>query len=153
MKIISTILLFGFSVTFLSCNNQRAKFEELKEENTKLKFEIDSIRKSRIEYSYRAIVISKNNNLKLGEEYVADIRLSAMNKNNPPLVLLGHENDSTNEFIPNGDTLHYNFDDESAIYKITPKQVGIFVLEGEIISNFPGEEYPFEFSVKYNVIK
>ena len=127
--------------------------QKLESENIRLQLIIDSILKSQPEYSYSPFVFPYKENLKLGEEYIADIRLSALNKKNPPIVLLGYQNDSTHTFIPNGDTLQYDLNYESALYKIIPSRTGKFTWAGQIISNIPGQKYPFQFSVTYNVSK
>ena len=125
---------------------------QLKAENINLHLKIDSIIKSQENYSYRPIVIAKSNEIKLGEEYIADVRLTVVNKEKPPIVIIGNSSiDSTWKFFPNGDSLVYNPYYETSTYKSIPKKTGTFKWEGEIISNIPGQKYPFPFTMTYNV--
>jgi hypothetical protein len=148
------LFLYRFNLfTFLACTDRSSEILTLKEENKILHHKIDSIIEFQKNYTYRPIVVANSTELKLGEEYIADIRLSIFNKLNPPIVLRGKIDDSSHVFIPNGDTLPVSQEYETTIYKVTPKEIGRYEWHGEIISNIPNVKYPFPFSMSFNVRK
>lgn len=100
---------------------------------------------------YRPIVVAKGNVIKLGEEYVADVRLAVINSRKPPLVLLG-KNDSGN-FRSSGDTLKFDIESQASTFHQTPRKIGKQIWEGMLLSNIDTTSLPYYFHVEYNVVK
>ena len=100
---------------------------------------------------YRPIVVAKSNVIKLGEEYVADVRLAVINSKKPPLVLLG-KNYSGN-FKSSGDTLKFDAESQASTFRQTPRKIGKQIWEGILLSNIDTTSLPYYFHVEYNVVK
>ena len=101
-------------------------------------------------WSYRPIVIPKNNKIRLGEEYIADVRMTAIDINHPPIVILG-KLDSL-DFTPSGDTLEFDPKSEASVFKIIPKSTGIFSFDGQVLYNL-GVTQKYFFHAEYTVTK
>ena len=98
---------------------------------------------------YHPIVIPKSSNIKLGEEYIADVRLAVVNTYNPPIVIIG-KFDSLTLNSP-GDTLKYDAKSQASTFRETPTTVGKHIWEGKIINADSKPPYKALFHIEYTV--
>ena len=103
----------------------------------------------RPKYMFQSMVIAKNREIKLGEEYIAEAFLSVFEENKPYKIILCDI--KNNEVVRTKDTLPYDSYHEVSIYKTTPKDTGTFHWGGIIQrkQNDLIREYPF--TVEYHV--
>jgi len=99
---------------------------------------------------YRCVVLPNSSTIQLGEEYIADVRLAAVNPKHPPVVILGHI-DSTDNFIPSGDTLKYDPEVQASVFREKPKKLGKHVWEGKVL-NMRDTTSNYYFHMEYTVI-
>lgn len=142
--ICSTILLF-------SCSDRNSEIEALKKENQILKNEIIELKTENSNYDFQAIAVSNKTELKLGEKYIADIHLSAVNKNNPPRVILCQVKNG--QLTKTKDTLEYDYTVQCSTYQLTTKSIGNFEWGGVIIQNINGQKKEYPFTLTYSVKK
>ncbi len=120
------------------------KNKVLEDENERLKANINSL-------SIRPIVIPKSTSIKLGEEYIADVRLAMVDINSPPLTILCRFDNVANKLMPIGDTLKYNKDYESSTYRHTPTAKGLYQWAGIIFQKLDNKNLEYGFTAVYDV--
>ena len=75
--------------------------------------------------AYRSVVVAKNNRIKLGEEYIANVFLCVIDSTNLPTVLVNDSLDLINpRFESLKDTVSYNTFYQTYIYRFTPTATG-----------------------------
>jgi len=114
--------------------------------------ELEIIEQKADKFVYRPIVVTKSDNIKLGEEYVANIYLACINEEELPQVLV---NASVGEdewmFKKTTDTLGYDEYFKTFIFKNTPSQKGIHYWNGIIVHNYLNKPDTLFYYLEYSV--
>lgn len=134
--LLATSIIFGF--LFFSVRSDRDKLAEKSNTLTDLQF--------------RPIVVSQSDKIELGEEYVAGIYLTCINSKNPPTVIINDSMDNMGNLvkIPK-DTLAYNSDYQTYIYKSEPNDKGTYRWAGIILYEYEGKIDSVLFRMQYEV--
>ena len=140
-------ILIIFAIYILSsfgCNNNElseleSQYNILKKENDKLKEQINSL-------EFWPIAVAKSNNIKLGETYMANIRLAVSDTNEPPKVIFDNSEIVT-------DSIKNSFDKfyQCSVLEIKPENKGNFEIPGKIYFNLCGRKIESKFSISYKV--
>lgn len=143
MKVLN---VFFYSLLILTCLVLAyLLFRKQKEFDLYIKSQNDGI-------SYKPIVISRSNEVKLGEEYISNIYLVRVDNSSVPQVIVNDSIDF-NEFDIEllEDTLLYNEDFQTHEYRFTPKRKGVHSWGGVIINSENGKRSEYYFGEDYIV--
>jgi hypothetical protein len=148
-----TIFYFLVILLISSCNSSFKSNEIylLEHQNDSLKREIDRLSQLNSTYLFRPIVVPKSRTISLGEEYVADVVLSAVDSLFPPITILCYEDTINHELVSLSDTLPYSSKFQASIYRFKPTSKGKKKWSGKIIQHMHGVKNEFGFSVEYYV--
>ena len=132
-----------------SCNNSADKLEALSLENENLKRELNSYKAKYDHLYYQAIVISKEDTINLGDEYIAQVELLMIDTLNPPTIVLCDWKDK--KLTQTKDTIHFDQDYKTSIYKVKPDKKGTYTFAGVVSMNREEEKIERFFVVEYAV--
>jgi hypothetical protein len=150
LVIVNTVF-FLVAFFYCGCNMDRKNYSSMEQENSKLKEQVKNLQNELGALSYRPIVIAKSSKIKLGEEYIADIRLAVVDTTHPPITVLCKWDSLKNELISLKDTLKYNKEFEGATYRQIPSTKGIHKWTGKVLRNNHDKQYEYGFTVEYEV--
>jgi len=131
------------------CNSSLKEIEDLKNENKYLQEQILALKEQSNDFAFRATVITNKSELKVGEDYIADVRLAVVNKNEPPRVILCNIVDGVITDL--NDTLPYNDEYQSSVYHLKTNRPGTFEWSGIIVMSMNGTKQKYPFSMVYKV--
>ncbi len=120
-------------VSIVACSNDRQKIETLRIENSHLKAKLQAYENEIKDFEFSAILTEKDNRVKLGDEYIADIGLVVSKRTFPIRVQLGtFEN---NIFQKQGDNIEETWG-EYRVYRQSNLTKGKYELGGKIEFDF-----------------
>lgn len=127
------LYLMIFIVSITACSNDRQEIETLRIENSQLKAKLKAYENEIKDFEFSALLTEKDNKVKKGEEYIADIGLVISKKTSPIRVQLGtFEN---NIFQKQGDNLEETWG-EYRVYRQSNLTKGKYELGGKIEFDF-----------------
>lgn len=102
--------------------------------------------------SYRPVIVQRSNEIRLGEEYIANIYLAIINKTEIPSVIVG-DSICFNTFNVGmlKDTLLFNEEFDTHEYRFTPNRKGEHTWGGVIINREEEIEQVYYFGGQYIV--
>jgi hypothetical protein len=139
-----------FAISGCSSNTEKEN-DALKNKNQELKNEIAKLKSTSNTFAYQAIVVEKSKRVKLGDDYIADVRLSMADTNQPSLTVLCRLDTVTGELISLGDTLKYDKEFGCSIFKQKAIRKGKQEWAGKIIQKINGKTNEYGFKCKYEV--
>jgi hypothetical protein len=95
--------IFVLSTVIWSCNNSDVEVKRLEKENKVLRDSLLMLKKPQPNYINSVKTFTTKNEIKLGEEWTAEVCLSVVEDKNPPRVILC--NIKNEDYIPTGDTI------------------------------------------------
>jgi len=146
MKYFIKVVLVILSLIIICYEYNRIGY--LAEQIKALRSNNDSLRATIERFSFSPIVIPKERVIRLGEEYIADIRLAYVDTLYPPVVLVSSSDISYDNLK---DTLIYNKSDQVSTYKVIPTKKGSYTWKGKIINVINGKSEEFLFESGFNV--
>jgi hypothetical protein len=118
-----------FSLLLISCNQREIELEKINE-SLQARIAYLENRVKLIEYS--PIVIPRNRIVRIGESFIAEVRLSLIDKESPPIVIIYDFDESNYEFLSPLDTLVYNSEYHTSIIEINPNKTGVHKVFGKV---------------------
>lgn len=125
------------------------ELEKLKAKNQELRNKLQQIESEIDDFQFSAAVAEKDNDVKLGDEYLSEIGILVYKEKSPVRVQLGKFVD--NGFKPTSDTLFEKLK-HGGVYKFIPNETGIHQYGGQVEFDFFDTTIVRYFQMEFNAV-